>query len=216
MTMQMLNADVWRSVLEKLYSSIRCEPWELLDNDPEPDHAGEDRWVLQTREEFSEYALVCKLFHKELQQKRQKEIAAAVAIMIDRAPSEAIRLVDCANENMLNWHTLPRTTARLLSVYLGSREVFAVGIERERLDDEDDMDKPVAQGLSLMCRVHRRTDGGPWFSPDLQIPVHELCAVFGDEFVAGDTASYLAWHDATCADVRAWLAEQYAAMTAAV
>lgn len=214
--MQMLNADVWRSVLEKLYSSIRCEPWELLDNDPEPDHAGEDRWVLQTREEFSEYALVCKLFHKELQQKRQKEIAAAVAIMIDRAPSEAIRLVDCANENMLNWHTLPRTTARLLSVYLGSREVFAVGIERERLDDEDDMDKPVAQGLSLMCRVHRRTDGGPWFSPDLQIPVHELCAVFGDEFVAGDTASYLAWHDATCADVRAWLAEQYAAMTAAV
>jgi len=214
MTMQMVNADVWRSVLEKLYSSIRCEPSELLGDDPE--HAGEYRLVLQTREEFSEYALVCKLFHKELQQKRQKVVAAAAALLIDMAPFEAIRLVDIEVENTLNWHTLPHTTARLLSVYLGSREVFAVAIARERLDDEDDRDEPVAQGLELMCRVHRRTDGGPWFSPDLEIQVHELCAVYGDEFVAGDTASYTAWHDATCAHVRAWLAEQYAAMTAAV
>jgi hypothetical protein len=80
----------------------------------------------------------------------------------------------------------------LLSVHLGSIEVFAIWMARTRVDgedeDEDDMDETEAYELSVGCRVHERTDGGSCSSTDLAIPVHALCFKSGQDYTQIDRA----------------------------
>jgi hypothetical protein len=214
-----MNADIQRYVLQRMYTSIirvyiteRSE--SIHDGRPDPQHAGEHKAAVTTPEELSMLALVCKLWHVELQLYRKKEVAASVAHFMDVSPVQAISLVNVDLYTAADWTGLTRVTQMLFSVHLGSREVFAIWIERTRVDDEDDMDETEAHELSVGYRVYRRTDDNSWFSPDLVIAVHELCLKPGRDFSPENTEAYDAWHDTTLAKVRAWLQEQYAQMTA--
>ena len=182
---------------------------------PDPEHAGEHKAVVTTPEELSMLALVCKLWNGELQLHLKKEVAAAVAHFMDVAPVQAIALVNVDLYTHADWMGLPRVTHMLFTVLLDAREVFSISVERSRVDDEDDMDVPEQHQLSVACRVLKTTDDNSWFSPDLEIPVHELCLVPGSDFSPENKEEYDAWHDATLAQVRAWLASEYAKMTAA-
>ena len=220
MNADMIDADVQRYVLQSMYASIMrvyiTERFEAIhDGKPDPEHAGEHKAVVTTPKELAMLALVCKLWHGEMQLHLKNEVAAAVAHFIDVAPVQAITLVNVDLYTAADWAGLPAVTQMLLSVHVDSREVFAIWMDRTRVDDEDNMDEPEAHELTLGCRVEKKTDDNSWFSQDLVIPAHELCLKPGNEFTEADMQVYSAWHDATLAQVRAWLQAQYAQMTAA-
>ena len=210
-----------------LYSELeRVYVTERADNSPE--HLGETRASVTTPEHLSELALVCKLWHEELQLHRKWQVDKAVTYFMNIAPEQAISLVNVDMHTPADWAGMPAVTHMLLSVYLGSREVFAIWMERTNVrlrdedydykveddEDEDDGNEDAPYQLSVGCRVFKRTDGGKWFSPDMEIPVHELCLVPGSAFGPDDLERYDVWRDATVQNVRAWLQQEYAVMTA--
>jgi len=215
-----INADVQRFVLQRMYASImrvyiteRSE--SAIEGRPDPEHAGEHKAVVTTPKELAMLALVCKLWHGELQLHLKSEVAGAVAHFINVAPTQAIGLVNVDLYTAADWAGLPAVTGMLLSVYVDSREVYAIWMDRTRVNDEDDMDEPEAHELTLGCRVEKKTDDNSWFSPDLVVPAHELCLKPGNDFTEADMQVYGAWQTTTIAQVRAWLQAQYAQMTAA-
>ena len=216
----MLNVDFQRYFVQRMYASIMCmyitERSETdITGQPDPEHAGEHKAVVTTPKELSNYALVCKLWHEELQLHRQKAVATAVAHFIDVVPWQAISLVNVDLFTVADWAGLPRVSAMLFSVHLGSREVFAISIRRTRVEDEDE-NEAHAHKLSVGCRVYKTTDDNSCSSPDLAIALHALCYKSGQDFTDADVQAYHAWLDATLADVRAWLKGEYEKMTAAV
>jgi hypothetical protein len=220
-----MNEDVQRYMCKYLYSEIVREYiTERYDNDPE--HKGETKAVVRTPEHLSELALVCKLWHEELQLRRKDQVDNAVTYFINIAPSQTISLVNVDMHTPADWAGMPSVTGILLVVYLGSRQVYEIWMERtcvrvrakddedEDDEDEDDGNEGATYQLSIGCRVFRRTDGGDWFSSDMEIQVHELCLVPGNAFGPDDIERYDVWRDATVENVRVWLQQEYTVMTA--
>ena len=212
----MIHDDSQRCFLQRIYASIMrvyiTERFEYThDGKPDSEHAGEQKAAVTTPKELSILAEVCKLWHEELQLHRNRELAAAVAHFINVAPVQAIALVNVDMYTAVDWAGMPLVTRMALSVHLGSREVFYIAIERMRARRD-----AKAHELSIGCCVSKSKDGKPCSSPDLVMPVHALCSKSGGDFTEADMVAYDAWHNATLADVRAWLQGEYEKMTAAV
>ena len=171
----------------------------------DPEHAAEHKAVVPAPKDVCSLALVCKLWHEELQLRRNKEVGIAVAHFINVVPEQAISLVNVDLFTAADYAGLPAVTKLVLSVYLGSREVFAIALQRTRASEGKDEHE-----LSVMCRGCEM-NGAPWVSKNLVIPVHALCAKEGDSFSEADMETYDAWHDATATKVRAWLTSQLGA-----
>ena len=113
-----------------------------------------------------------------------------------------VSLVNIDLYNPTEWAALPAATELLLLVHLDSREKFAISLRRRRVGESHE--------LLLSCRVRESKHA------EKPVPVNAMCFVRGEDMSPADVEAFHKWHDGMRAELQAWLAGQYAELSAAV
>jgi hypothetical protein len=208
--------DIRRMVCPYLFASLRPKYRSVYNDDANPRTLAVAQ--VTTPVGLSELALVCKVFHEELQVHRKKQVDKAVAHWIDEASFDIFFLVNINMYKPPSWAALcdDADAHMLYMVYLGPHAVYQINLKRQRLS-KSDVSASDELELSVSCGVREKNAGGPWMKTKpndrFLVDVHATCMVHMSEYAPGDREAHSAWYNETRATVRAWLEEQYEQMT---